>query len=324
MKILVQVTGDRVGDGLLKLPVLRGFRRQFPDARMTWVTSTNPSIFSGRLAPLASGLLDEIDEKSGLGKHWLGEIPTRLRHDYDVVMSTETSLRESFALRRLRAKRFISPALGFLLSSNKPTIPFRNASAFERFLILMNLAAEQELEPEFEHKLPRAMREEAELLLPQGSRYAGICPGAGGASKRWPLENFVGVAQSCKQLGLTPVFFLGPEEAGLISDLAQAVPDALFPESGSQASFRDSPLFTIALAERMQLSVCNDSGGGHLIAAGGNPVITLFGHTNAEKFRSPYCQQIALKASELGGGYLERIGVEVVVGEMQGLLGSMG
>ena len=65
--VLVYVGFDRIGDGLLKLPFVRGLRLAFPDARITWLAGKEDSVYAGVLADLAHGLIDEIIENAGIG-----------------------------------------------------------------------------------------------------------------------------------------------------------------------------------------------------------------------------------------------------------------
>lgn len=312
--ILIHVTGDRLGDALLKLPVLRAFRQAHPDTWISWVTGKRPSIFAGRLKVLVDGLIDEIHEATGLGQSLFEVVPAALRGRYDMVVSTESRLRDTLALRRLRADAFISPAAKFLFSSRRAGPGYAQASSYEQFRILLSLAGNRELVPTPNIDLPTDMLAAAGSVLPDGPRYAGLSPGAGGKSKIWPLQNYVALANWLLNRGFIVVFFLGPEESDLRVVLAESVPRAMFPESAPTIRDLDSPLTTIALARRMQFSVTNDSGGGHLIAAGGRPTVTLYGHTSARKFASPYCVQIPVCAEEYGGRSLAELSTETVRG----------
>ena len=73
--VMVYVGLDRVGDGLLKLPFVRGLRHAFPAATITWVAGKETSVYASTLAPVVSGLLDEVIEKCGKA----GGLP-RIRH----------------------------------------------------------------------------------------------------------------------------------------------------------------------------------------------------------------------------------------------------
>ncbi|MCP5201760.1 MAG: glycosyltransferase family 9 protein [Gammaproteobacteria bacterium] len=311
-RFLVYVTGDRIGDGLLKYPVLKTFRLAVPEAQLIWVTGRNPSIFKRRLAPLADGLIDEIHECCGLGETLFQPIPEGLRSKFDVVVCTESRLRAALQLRRLSTSLFICPALRFRLSARAPQTDFIAASSYERFRLLMELAAGKELvvEPRIEVAAPFVG--EAARRLPGSHIYVGLSPGAGGASKRWPLRNFIGLGRLLAKRGIVPAFFLGPEELAFEAGIREALPSAVFPERMDGSAMEDSPMLTIALARRMAFSVANDSGGGHLIAAGGQPLLTLYGHTSANKFRSPYCDHYALSAEEKQYRSLEELTLPMV------------
>ena len=65
--VLVYVGFDRIGDGLLKLPFVRGLRMAFPEARITWLAGKEDSVYAGVLADLAEGQIDEVIEYAGIG-----------------------------------------------------------------------------------------------------------------------------------------------------------------------------------------------------------------------------------------------------------------
>ncbi len=55
------------------------------------------------------------------------------------------------------------------------------------------------------------------------------------------------------------------------------MPDALIPELGRSDRFQDvkGPLLVVALAGRLIAAVANDAGPGHMLAAGGAPLLSL-------------------------------------------------
>ena len=65
--VLVYVGFDRIGDGFLKLPFVRGLRAAFPGAWITWLAGREDSVYAGVLADLAHGLINEIIENAGIG-----------------------------------------------------------------------------------------------------------------------------------------------------------------------------------------------------------------------------------------------------------------
>ena len=106
----------------------------------------------------------------------------------------------------------------------------------------------------------------------------------------------------------------------MLGDLGQAVPGALFPEQSPIAGGDEGALLSIALAQRISLGVANDAGGGHLLAAGGRPLVSLFGRTSEHKFKPPYGPRIAITAREYGGTDMALIPVARVAAAVDSIL----
>lgn len=304
---LVHVTGDRIGDALLKLPAILAFKRARPETRLIWITARRGSVFEGPLAPLVAGAIDEIHTVTDIGTQWREVLLPRLRARFHCIVATEQKLRNTLALRRVPHGILISPAARFAWSDRKPRPGDYGRSVYSQITTLLSLAAGERLQPQARVELPPAYVEKAATRLPFERTLIGLAPGAGGASKRWPLANFVALAQALAARGLQTAFFLGPDEYPLIRELRGAIPSAIFPEFETDDSSLGGPLLTIALARRLLLAVANDSGGGHLLAAGGRPLISLFGRTDEEKFRPPYGSRVVIRARDYGSDDISRI-----------------
>lgn len=298
----MHVTGDRIGDALIKWPIIVALKNALAGYRLVWLAGLRASVFNGALAPLAAGVIDEVRDRAGVGASWGELLRPPPPGKFTIVIATEPKIRSAVLLKRIRHEVFISPAWNFRLSDRKPAAdtPYP-ASAFEQMRCLATLAAGRELEVEPAIRVGDENSRLAAELLSETGAYIGFAPGSGGPRKRWPLTCYIELANAQTQLGRTAVFFLGPQETSLQGDIAAAVPGALFPEQSPQANGRGGPLLSIALARRISLGVANDAGGGHLLAAGGRPLVTLFGRTSADKFKSPYGPRIAITARDYGG-----------------------
>ncbi|MFP5344496.1 MAG: glycosyltransferase family 9 protein, partial [Gammaproteobacteria bacterium] len=213
--ICVYVGLDLVGDGLVKLPFLRALRHAFPDARITWLAGKGPSVYAGPLAPLAANLIDEVIEDAGVG-HRAAELLRRPLPDraFDLVIDTQRRLLTTLILRKLCCRVFISGAAGFLLSDQRPQLPYRKPAAMIRQMLdLVAVASGRPAEPIAALRLSPAVTDAAARLLPAGPLYVGLAPGAGGRHKCWPLERYVELAQRQTAAGRVPVVLLGPAEA---------------------------------------------------------------------------------------------------------------
>ncbi len=309
----MHVTGDRIGDALIKWPAIVALKNALPDYRLVWLAGLRKSVFSDALASLAEGVIDEVRDMAGIGVSWRELMRPPPPGKFDIVVATEAKIRNAVLLKRIAHEVFISPALNFRLSDRKPAPdrPYPDA-VFEQMRCLATLAAGRELDVDPRIEVGTENEHLAAELLPAGERYVGLAVGAAGKVKRWPLARYIELAKRLREKGRTPVFFLGPEEVSLYGEIRDAQPAALFPEQDPRARGRTGPLLTIALAQRIALGVANDAGGGHLLAAGGQRLITLFGRTNVDKFKPPYGSRIVITASEYGGTDVALIPVERV------------
>ena len=95
---------------------------------------------------------------------------------------------------------------------------------------------------------------------------------------------------------------LGPAEQEWYAALQAALPHALFPLQDERiaAAIVASPLYTMALGQRLAVAVANDSGTGHLLAASGCAMVSLFGPSAAGKF-APAARRLEVVAAQRFG-----------------------
>jgi len=312
--VLVYVGLDRVGDGLLKLPFVRGLRKAFPDAQITWIAGKDTSVYASCLAPVVEGLLDEVIEHAGIGNNPSELLKRPLgNRKFDLIIDSQKILWASFTLWRIPHKTFVSPAGKFLLSSIKPPKEYKFPKSMQRQLLdLLEIASGQKFKTPKNLNLDLSQNylRDAKELLPMEKNYVGFAPGSGGKPKCWDLKNFIRLAVCVVKDGHIPVFFLGPQEPEWMSPITAQVPTALFPLQIKNNEF--DPLFTIALAARMSASVSNDSGVGHMIALGGKPLVSLFGPTVPEKFMPMSKDLTIIEAKSFGGREMSFIPFDAV------------
>lgn len=322
--VLVYVGLDRVGDSLLKLPFVRGLRKAFPDACITWVAGKETSVYASTMAPVVEGLLDEVIEHAGIGLHPSELLKRPLNgRAFDLVIDSQKIMWASLSLWRIPHKTFISPAGRFLLSSKKPPKGYKFPKSMQRQLLdLLELASGQTFETPKNLDLHpgEAYRADAREALPDGPSYIGFAPGSGGKPKCWDLDNFIRLAADQADQDRIPVFLLGPQEPEWRDPIRAAVPEALFPLQKKDNGF--DPLYTIALSERMTASVSNDSGVGHMIALGGQPLVSLFGPTVPEKFMPMSKCLTLIEAKNYGGREMSLIPYDAVQEALQAAIQS--
>jgi ADP-heptose:LPS heptosyltransferase len=311
--ILVYSMGEVIGDGLIKLPFVAGLRAAFPDAKISWCAAKGSTVYAGPLKPVVEGLIDEVvtEGPTGAGAFdWLPWVRPFGGRTFDLVIDTQENVRRSVVAKRA-GDRFVSAAgrndlpeavvdrLGALLAEAAPGATLRP----------LTLTSERALKA-------------AETLLPAGPIYVGFAPGAGGQEKRWPLESYIALAKRQEERGRMPVFFFGPEEDRDAAVTATALPDALFPEMERTDAYTDinGPLLVIAMASRLAAGVANDAGPGHMLAAGGAPLLSLQkDRRKAVKFR-PGARRLEVLVAEDYGGGMDALPLEPVAEALERLL----
>ena len=321
--ILVYVGLDLVGDGLLKLPFVRVLKANWPTAKITWCAGKGPSVYAGSLRPLVAGLIDETLENAGFGSR-LGDVFMRPLggRSFDLVIDTQRRFSTSLAVRRVRHRQFVSGAAGFLLSDGRPALRTKPRAMLGQMLQLIAAAGGDPTLATPPLALPTDATQAAATLLPPGPTYIGLAPGAGNRDKCWPFENYLAVAKALD--AAVPVFILGPDEKDWIA-AAAAVPNARLPlQEAAARGIATSPALTIALAQRLAASLANDSGGGHMLAAGDQPLVSLFGPTDPAKFAPRARHLTVLRAQDFGGNDMAAIPVAAVVAALQSSTTSAG
>ncbi|EGJ48509.1 glycosyltransferase family 9 protein [Desulfocurvibacter africanus] len=104
---------------------------------------------------------------------------------------------------------------------------------------------------------------------PGAKRLALLFPGAGHKLKQWPLVKFLELAHRLEELGLSPLFVLGPAEVerGLDTD-------------GKPSVRLENPLHLQDLLLSARVAIGNDCGPMHLAGRLGVPGVAVFGPTS--------------------------------------------
>jgi len=310
---------DAIGENILKLPFLRVLKERYPDARMTWIGGCGPSQFQGILASVIDGQIDECltdfaidDTPRELLLRWR-PLPGRR---FDLIIDAQRNIVRTLVLRRIPHRVFVSGCWRYFLSDRAPPANLRRPSLLtDKMLALAAAAIGEAVYPSPVWPLAEKWRAAAATFLPDGSTYVGFAPGAGkkGTGKCWPLDRYLELARVQLDKGRRPVFFIGPGEMEWAAPIRAAVPGAVIPKEEGQPAGMKEPALAMALAQRLRVAVANCSGIGHILAAGGPPMVSLFGPTRPSKY-APYASSIiALRAQDFGSsGDIANIPLEAV------------
>jgi heptosyltransferase-1 len=287
----------QLGDVVLSLPALRAIRKRFPRARIT-VAVGKPGAEIVGLSEFADKTLvvDRVGLRDGfkpLSVLRVFQIVKDVRaKNFDFVIDlhslSETNLLGflSGAPKRLYSRR---PGRSLDYLSNFRPRPPVETDHRKRHLIDRYLDVLQPLKIENAERLPSLKTRPAdaaalERILTKakaeaGAPLVGLFPGAGHPSRRWPLEQFAGLADFLIRNDQVRVLvFLGPEEHSLSKEIRRQFPSAVI--IVDQLTI---PQLAAAQA-RLAAFVSNDTGPMHIASAVGVPVVLLLDKRAPESY----------------------------------------
>ncbi len=279
-RILI-IKPSSLGDVTHTLPVLGLLRRRYPSAHIAWM-----------VAPACAGLIEShpalneiiLFDRHRFGAAWRNPAAAidllrlhrdLLEHRFDMVIDLQGLFRSGWLCRQTRAPiriGFASAREGaWMFYTHQVPIGTMDQHAVDRYLQLARTAACDTTPIEFEFAVSEGDRRHVDTLVAPGTRYAVLMPGANWLTKRWPAERFGALVEPLRErFGLASVVAGGKDAA----ELASAIPGAV------NLSCRTNLKQLVALLERAELVIANDSGPMHIAAALGRPLVAIFGPTN--------------------------------------------
>lgn len=282
-----------IGDTMLITPTIRALRERHPDAHIVALATPTNAPLLERL-----GLLDKVEtiDTSDMASN-LSSITSAIyklrKQKFDVSIDfTSPAFKFINFLCGIPVRTYMKfPHLWWLLPRNQAA--WRNTHAAQHYY---NCARELDLPPwsEVNHTPivhtsadDRAaanafLREAMGTDVPR-HLLVGIHPGGAGlgGKKRWPVDRFAELAARLKQnFGTSIVLLGGVEDKPLAEEIARSVGDKAVIVAG------EAPLMTsLAVLERCDLLIGNDSSLLHGAAALGVPYVGVFGVTHAPNFQ---------------------------------------
>jgi len=278
----------QLGDVVMSLPALRALRGRFPDARIT-VAVGKPGHEVIGLSGYADATItvDRVSLRDGFKPlsivRILQVVKDVRKREFDFVIDlhsfAETNLLGflSGAPQRLFSRR-PGRSLDFLARFEPPPPIDRNdpkEHLTDRYLaVLEPLGIRQ---PSRAPHLVSRLGDDREIdrLLRKAKAkssapFVGLYPGAGHASRRWPLEKFASLADFLiRNDDVVVLVFTGPEERALVPQIRR-----IFPSACVILDRLTIPQLLAAQA-RLSVFVSNDTGPMHLAAAVGAPILLL-------------------------------------------------
>jgi ADP-heptose:LPS heptosyltransferase len=285
----------QLGDVVLSLPALRAIRQHFPHARIT-VAVGKPASEVVALSGYANEIfeVDRVGLRDGqkLVSIWriIKFVRQVRRAKFDFVIDlhslSETNLLGylSGAPHRLFSRR-PGRSLDYLANFRpRPAAEGKDRHAVDRYLDVIEPLGIKNPPRVPVLKTSAAGDFAVDALLKKekaqsGQLLVGLFPGAGHATRRWPMEHYAQLADHLvRNDRVRVVVFAGPEERGMISHMR-----TLFPPTTIFFDRLTIPQL-VSVQARLTLLVSNDTGPAHLAAAVGAPVIVIMDRPTPHSF----------------------------------------
>lgn len=267
-----------IGDVTHAVPVLRAIQDQWPETRVTWITSP----LEHKLLSLITGpRYLVVDKKSG----WPGYL--RLRRElagerFDVMLQMQTSLRANITGACVSAdiklgwdKRRARDLHRLFMTHSVPPARFEHQlQGHLSFARSIGLDVQQ---PRWDFPITEDAAAFVAQQIPDGQRVLVISPCSSHPARNWRPERYAAVADyAAERHGIYIVLSGGPSK--IEADFGAAISAATKAPVNNLIG-RDTLPQLVALLQRADLVLCPDSGPSHLANALATPVIALHAST---------------------------------------------
>ncbi|UCB52003.1 MAG: lipopolysaccharide heptosyltransferase II [Candidatus Zixiibacteriota bacterium] len=278
-----------IGDVILCTPLIKGLRKTFPDAFISFLLIPETENVLKNNPHLNEMLVYDKRKKRGLGSFL--QIVTRVKQGkFDLAVIPHRSLRSSLLayLSDIPERIGFDRAVGSSLFTRKVVYKAnvhevgRNLSLLSDFTPhLTDTSPELFPSPEdFSH----ARKLLSDAGIAEGDEIVGVAPGSIWATKRWLPERFAEVADLLLKQAGTKIVLLGSEDD---RPLCEKIAESMT-ETPAIVAGKTSVLQSAAIMSLCRVILSNDSAPVHIASAMRIPVVAIFGSTIPEFGFAPY------------------------------------
>lgn len=267
-----------LGDVTHAVPVLRAIQTQWPQARITWITS---SLEHKLLSALEGVRFIVVNKNSGWMGYW--RLKRQLAAErFDVMLQMQTSARANLTGACVKADIKLGWDKGrardfhrFFMTHAIPETRFEHqVQGHLSFARSIGLDAEQ---PVWDFPISTEARAFVDSMIPSEKRVLLISPCSSHPARNWSAQRYAAVADfAAREHGLTVVLSGGP--SALEASIGEAIESAM-QTSALNLIGKDTLPQLAALLQRADLVITPDSGPSHLANALATPVIGLHAST---------------------------------------------
>ena len=287
-KILIYNSGGGLGDAIQLFPLILSLKNHFKSGDFYYL-GAHENHFLNKLKDFNVNIKTLDLGLKYFGFRWSHLFKASSRFSklnldkFDLIIDLQSKIRNTLILKKIPTNNFYSTTFNYNFCtikknySSNTNISKKTISNLEKFLDTNIKLIDFNID-----NLDISFIEEAKKLLPNNN-YIGFSLTQGNEyrKKSWPIDNFIVLAQRIEKNNKIPVFFVEKNNFEIIDKIKSIIPNALFPEHGSNLA---SPALVTALSSRLEKAISIDNGVMHMMSLSNIPMIVLFGPTNSEKF----------------------------------------
>jgi len=322
-RILIFSNGEKIGDGIIKLPLIREIFNNYSEYEITWLTYGN-TVYSHTLKNLSSKFINKVISNSQLSiLPWkkISSIYDFENEFYDIIIDTQKTVLKTLSLKRIKSKIFISATASWLFSDLKlDKIDNKDKYYVEKLYDLIGLPLNKKLVYQSSFFFDKNLMKILNKIFINKKNCIGIAPGSGENNKKWNINNYIEISKHFEKLGYQMVYFVGPDDKFEKQKILEVFPDAFFPED--LINDFTGPEVVMASTNFLLCSLANDSGVSHMLSTNVSPLIKLFAEKNPIKFTPPNTLIETISAKKFQSNDINKIPVNYVIKKIENFLTS--
>ena len=190
-KILVFSNGEKLGDGIIKLPFIYDLKKNFYNSQIYWLTN-GYTVYKTVLNSFVKNKLDFVYDNSNINYLPFVKLSNKYQLDhikFDLIIDTQKTFLKTLTLKKLKTKYFVSNSTNNLLSNIRSNRKFpykKDVYYLEILYNMLELFLNKKIEKRSKIEVPQNIIIKVSSLFNPLKKYFGIAPGAGEKNKIWP------------------------------------------------------------------------------------------------------------------------------------------
>ena len=297
--VLLYNSGGGLGDSLLMIPIIQWLKDYYQLSKIYYIQNGIQKYFETSLKDFDNGFVHTINFlpenyaffnfiKMRNYSHFKFKkqiLESARIKKFDLIIDTQTRVNNSFVIKSIPHRYFISPSCQFLLSKpkkfiyNSRHVCGRIFDYFEKILNI-NISIPTEL-----NYLQEKYLDKASKLFKNDKKYIGfsITGGHPTREKEISLKTIIEVANHFSDKNFVPTFFIEEKYKEKINVIKTLVKNPYFPEHLSYSSLKN-PFLVIAMGKKLHSAISINNGIMHMLGLAGTKTAIFFDE-NSDKFK---------------------------------------